>query len=369
MQFDTFTFGFTFQCNLSCPYCYEKGYKNEKEFSMTEIEEHVYPAIESIHARNLDIDGGEPIVRWKDFITFLEHVSSLDWLELINICSNGIKLTSERVETIQKTVGKDIYLAFSLSLDALSPGEDTRAPRLHEYQVNAVKRLHEMKKPVILACTVNKLNLPVMDDYLQTLREMGILVGLTPAFFPPPGTGLSEEEMKSVDRLRTEHLLDPVLAPDQTPVPINPETWKEELLPMFEVLGVDMCFGDPSCSSAVCVRANGDVKGCAIHDFTLGNIREKPIREIYKQEYVEKIRELEVGNPCGSCRYVEQCRGGCKVRAKMETGDYLGGVRSCYYQTAKDVPHPDEARLTRLLQDRLESDDIMKYLESLGKND
>ncbi|MFW9990632.1 MAG: SPASM domain-containing protein [Candidatus Odinarchaeota archaeon] len=369
MQFDTFTFGFTFQCNLSCLYCYEKGYREQPEFSKSEIEEYIYPAIEDMRPKNLDIDGGEPITRWEDLITFLEHASSFDSLELINICSNGIQLTADKVKKIQKTVGKDIYLAFTLSLDTFTPEEDVRAPRLHGRQISAVQRLLEMKQPVILGCTVTKLNLSTITSYLQGLREMGILVGLTPALFPPPEIALSRIEMQEVDRLRAEHLFDPILAPDQTPVPVNPKVWEEDLLPVFEMLGLDMCFGCPACSSAVSVRANGDVKACGCHNFTLGNLRETLFKEILDQEYIKKVQNLDVGGACGSCRYVELCRGGCKVRAKMETGDYLGGIRTCYYQTPRDIPHPDEARITQRVQERLESGDVLKYLETLGKND
>ncbi|MFX1534957.1 MAG: radical SAM protein [Promethearchaeota archaeon] len=369
MHFDTFTFGFTFQCNLKCPYCYEREYRGKNEFSMPEIEEFVYPAIESTSPKNLDIDGGEPTVRWRDLITFLENIVSFDSIELVNICSNGIKLTEDKVKTIQKTLGKDYYLVFSLSLDALSPKEDARAPLLHEHQLNAVKRLYEMKQPLILQNTVNKLNLPVMDIYLRKLQDMGLLVGLTPVGFAPPELALSREEIRALDKLRMEYLLDPILAVDQTPLPINPDVWKEELLPVFEMFEIDMCFGDPACSSAISVRANGDVKPCAMHEFTLGNLREKPIIEICKHEYAQKLRNLDVGEPCRSCRYVVQCKAGCKVRAKMETGDYLGGVQSCYYQTPNDVPHPDEERLTQLLLNRIEFDHIAKYLNSLGKDD
>ncbi|MFX0092622.1 MAG: radical SAM protein [Candidatus Hodarchaeota archaeon] len=369
MHFDTFTFGFTFQCNLNCTYCYERDYRGRNEFTMAEIEEFVYPAIESVQPKNLDIDGGEPTVRWKDLITFLENVTSFGSIELVNICSNGIKLTEERVKTIEKILGKDLYLVFSLSLDALSPKEDARAPLLHEHQLNAVKRLYEMKQPFILQNTVNKLNLPVMDDYLHRLQNMGILVGLTPVGFGPSELALSREEMRQLDKLRMEYLLDPILAVDQTPLPINPDVWKEELLPVFEMFEIDMCFGDPACSSAISVRANGDVKPCAMHDFALGNISEKPLPEICNHKYAQKLRKLDVGEPCRSCRYVVQCKAGCKVRAKMETGNYLGGVQSCYYQTTKDAPHPDEERLTELLLNRIELENIAKYLDVLGKND
>jgi len=367
MHFDTFTFGFTFQCNLNCPYCYEKGYRGKDEFSMAEIEQYVYPAIKAVAPNNLDIDGGEPTVRWEDLLTFLGNVSSFETVKTVNICSNGIKLTEDKVRAVQKILGKDIFLVFSLSLDALSPREDTRAPQQHDHQLRAIQLLRDMKQPLLLQTTVNKVNLPVMKDFLQNLRERGLLVGLTPAYFSPPGIALSRDEIRQVDILRAEYALDPVLTVDQTPVPINPKVWKRDLLPVFKAFEIDMCFGDPTCSSAVCVRANGDVKGCAIHNFVMGNIKEKNILEIYNQDYSQKIRNLEVGEPCGSCRYVKQCRGGCKVRAFQETGSYLGGVQSCYYQTPKDVPHPDEERLTQTYLKRVEMDNLGKYLASIGK--
>ena len=374
-KIETFTLGFTFKCNLNCTYCYEAEYmkseKKQEEFTYDELIEFVLPAIKTIQPKDLDIDGGEPILRWDDLLSFIEiSLSEVKSINLVNICSNGIALTEEKIIRLQELIkdhGK--LLSFNISADTLDPNLDLRTSNkeLHKKEWAAILRLKKLKIPFLAACTINKQNIDTMESYLNWFKKEKIYVGITPVTFPDPENHkdvlLSPEQMQKVDQLRVNWVLDPVLTPDQTPNPVNPRVWKRKIEPDLRFLGLNTLFGCPAFTYALTVRANGDVKGCAMQHEIVGNLKHENIETILSKSYPQKIRNLEIGGNCGRCRYLEQCNGGCKTRAKMETGSYLGGIKTCYYFTEKDTPHETEEKNTKKLKENLNK--IQEYLPNL----
>ncbi|MHA1784758.1 MAG: radical SAM protein [Candidatus Helarchaeota archaeon] len=371
-KIETFTLGFTFKCNLNCQYCYEAEYmKSEKkkdEFTYNELLDFVLPAIKKIQPKDLDIDGGEPILRWNELINFIDTtLTEVNSIELVNICSNGIALTNEKISTLQDLIrnhGK--ILTFNISVDTLDPSLDLRTfnKELHSREWDAIQRLKKLKIPFLAACTINKQNIDSMESFLNWFKKEKIFVGITPVTFPDPENHqdvlLSTEQMQKVDQLRVNWVLDPVLTPDQVPNPVNPVKWKRKIRPMLEMLGLHTLFGCPAFTYALTVRANGDVKGCAMQHEIVGNLKDEDIETILKKEYPSRIKTLDIEGTCGRCRYLEQCNGGCKTRAKMETGNYLGGVKTCYYFTERDVPHETEEKNTEILMNNINK--IQEYL-------
>jgi radical SAM protein with 4Fe4S-binding SPASM domain len=75
------------------------------------------------------------------------------------------------------------------------------------------------------------------------------------------------------------------------------------------------------CQAGKCVmgiRANGDISGClSIRDdnFIEGNIREKPLAEIWGGEnafsWNRKLTKDKLSGFCGKCQYANYCLGGC----------------------------------------------------------
>ncbi|NHI93850.1 MAG: radical SAM protein [Candidatus Lokiarchaeota archaeon] len=374
-KIETFTLGFTFKCNLNCKYCYEAQYmkseRKKEEFTFNELAEYVIPAMKKIKPRDLDIDGGEPILRWDDLLKFIEtSFNEVKSIELVNICSNGIALTNDKIIKLQKLVSNSgKTLTFNISADTLDPNLDLRTTKieLHKKEWDAILRLKKLKIPFIAACTINKQNIETMESYLNWFKREKIYVGITPVTFPDPENHkdvlLSIKQMQKVDQLRVNWVLDPILTPDQTPNPVNPKIWKKKIEPNLRFLGLNSLFGCPAFTYALTVRANGDVKGCAMQHEVVGNLKHEDIETILNKDYPKKIRNLEIEGKCGRCRYLEQCNGGCKTRAKMETGSYLGGVNTCYYFTEKDTPHETEEHNTKILKENLNK--IQEYLPNL----
>ncbi|MGV8122951.1 MAG: radical SAM protein [Candidatus Xenobiia bacterium LiM19] len=77
----------------------------------------------------------------------------------------------------------------------------------------------------------------------------------------------------------------------------------------------------------------GDVQPCGYFDVKAGNVKEKPLGEIWESSRL--FRELRDFNllkgKCGICEYKEIC-GGCRARAYEATGDYLAEEPYCVYR-------------------------------------
>ncbi|MNI85206.1 pyrroloquinoline quinone biosynthesis protein PqqE [compost metagenome] len=68
----------------------------------------------------------------------------------------------------------------------------------------------------------------------------------------------------------------------------------------------------------------GDVQPCAYLDKPIGNVREVPFSELWRDSPVFKeLRTLEYEGKCGECEYKKSC-GGCRARAAFyNDGDYM----------------------------------------------
>ena len=97
--------------------------------------------------------------------------------------------------------------------------------------------------------------------------------------------------------------------------------------------------GPMGCSAGydtLCISSNGTVFACTfMRDFPLGNLMERPLREIWDQAPVLRtlrtIRKAEMHEPCKSCNYSPVlCRGGCRAAAYIEYGDLMSVDPTCF---------------------------------------
>jgi radical SAM protein with 4Fe4S-binding SPASM domain len=87
----------------------------------------------------------------------------------------------------------------------------------------------------------------------------------------------------------------------------------------------------PGCRAGIgmlSIKPNGDVVPCPLLDVKAGNVREQRLREILESEVFTRLQSREVQGRCGACKFRELC-GGCRVRAYITTGDYMGEDPLC----------------------------------------
>lgn len=86
--------------------------------------------------------------------------------------------------------------------------------------------------------------------------------------------------------------------------------------------------------SAVCfVSYKGDVQPCGYLPLKAGNVREKPLQEIWtSSELFTSLRDPDIlEGKCGWCEFRRVCYG-CRARAYSATGNYLTEEPYCVYE-------------------------------------
>ena len=82
----------------------------------------------------------------------------------------------------------------------------------------------------------------------------------------------------------------------------------------------------------VFIAYDGEVYPAGFLPLELGNVRDRPLAEIYRDtEVLRDIRAARFSGKCGVCEYADLC-GGSRARAWAETGDVLGEDSACAYQ-------------------------------------
>lgn len=93
----------------------------------------------------------------------------------------------------------------------------------------------------------------------------------------------------------------------------------------------------------VFVAHDGDVYPAGFLPLRLGNVRTRPLRDIYTgSPLLRSIRAAEFTGRCGRCEYADLC-GGSRARAYAASGDPLGEDPACPYQPGHG-PGPRERR-------------------------
>ncbi len=83
------------------------------------------------------------------------------------------------------------------------------------------------------------------------------------------------------------------------------------------------------------VAHDGEVYPAGFLPIGLGNLRERPLSEIYRDDpLLRQIRAAEFSGRCGDCAYADLC-GGSRARAFAATGDPLGEDPACMYLPAE----------------------------------
>jgi radical SAM protein len=83
------------------------------------------------------------------------------------------------------------------------------------------------------------------------------------------------------------------------------------------------------------VAYNGDVYPAGFLPVALGNVRNRPLREIYTGDpLLRSIRAARFTGRCGRCEYADLC-GGSRARAYAASGDPLGEDPACPYRPGR----------------------------------
>jgi radical SAM protein with 4Fe4S-binding SPASM domain len=318
----------TKMCNLRCPHCYlEAGPKAENELTTGEclglIEE-----MRALGTEMLILTGGEPLLR-RDIYEIARCASSQGiWVVM---GTNGVLITAEVVDRMIECGVRGV----AISIDSLEPEKHDHfrgGPNAWKHSVRALDLCREKGLSVVVQTTVMEMNYAEIPAMLAFAREKGAW-SFNLYFLVQTGRG---QRLNDLSPERTEAMLSDLVGWQDL---YRPMLVRSKCAPQFKQIAYQR--GSLGLESGGCmagtqycrITPQGDVTPCPYMTIVAGNVREKPLGEIWRSSPVlQELRDpSRLKGRCGRCEFKELC-GGCRCRAHAAHGDPLQEDPACRYQ-------------------------------------
>jgi radical SAM protein with 4Fe4S-binding SPASM domain len=274
----------TNKCNLKCKHCYI-GDSGNKELG-TKLFEKAVSQFEDMGGLKLMISGGEPLLHSK----FQELMESLPSYELrVVVLSNGTLIRKKEAEKLSEYVDE-----VQVSIDGIKSHDLLRGKGSYDKSMLGISALQDYGIQVSIATMVHRYNAGEFVDMKKLFSELEVLSWSVDV---PCAAG----NLKA----NKDYMLPP-----------------EDAAPLLNYgfgAGAHESTGDYTCGSHLCaVSPDGMVSKC-------GFFENEPVGDVNDLEatwaklcknYLWKLDELD----CHDCKVINDCRGGCRFRAKQYEG-------------------------------------------------
>lgn len=297
----------TKKCNLQCEHCYVPDCNEANTSAMTfDDNRDLISQIDELGVMELQLTGGEPFILPR-ILDILKEAQSR--LIPCSVFTNGTLMT----EKIFRYISENNYgLIFYISLDGYQETHDAFRKHCGSFQktVTTIKRLLQIGCDVRVNTSIGKHNIAEMRQFIEFVKsEFGVLHRLVSV--EPIGRANAEMTISAEE---FAYLL-------------------QKSGNTFEFLDSHDSIADwttPACgigSSMLFVDAYGNVSLCPTLTqrensvFLAGNIDHSSLKEIWENSPVfKKIRGFQC-REVEQCHFRELCKGGCRSRAYLATGD------------------------------------------------
>lgn len=319
-------------CNMYCDHCYrEAGCKAEEELSTSEAK----TMLEQIARAGFKImifSGGEPLLR-PDILELVAYATKLGLRPVFG--TNGTLITLDMAHKLKAagTMGMGISLD---SMDAKKHNEFRKFPNAWEGAVQGMKNCREAGLPFQIHTTVMDWNSHELEAMTDFAVELGAVAHHF--FFLVPTGRAKTIEAESLRAEQYEAVLTRIMKKQQeVDIELKP-TCAPQFMRIAAQMGVKTRFrrGCLAGTAYCIISPRGKVQPCAYLNMELGDVRETPFDEIWKNsEVLNTLRTLEYKGGCGSCEFKRVC-GGCRARAACyNDGDYMAEEPWCLYHGRK----------------------------------
>jgi len=338
----------TYRCNLACAHCYIDAQDHDHTGEMTTDEARtMIDDLATIPVPVLLFSGGEPLMR-ADVLDLASYAADKGLRPVLS--TNGTLIDAKMARRI-KAAGLQYA---GVSIDGLAETHDRfrRREGAFEAAVRGIRNCTAAGVKAGIRFTVNAANHRDLPGVLDLVEELGV-----PRFcmyhlvYSGRGSAMKDQDITPEQRraavdLLIERVLDwdrrgietEVLTTDQHADGVylhryilehQPER-AEEVRQLLEMHG--------GCSAG-CKMSNvgprGNVHACQFWGHvTLGNVRERPFTEIWRDTANEFLSDLRrkhelVKGTCALCAHKGIC-GGCRIRAEAVLGDVWAEDPACY---------------------------------------
>ena len=315
-------------CNMYCDHCYrDAGCKADEELSTSEAK----TLLEQIARAGFKImifSGGEPLMR-PDILALVAHATGLGLRSVFG--TNGTLITPQMARDLKAAGAMGMGISLD-SLDAKKHNEFRKFPGAWEGAVQGMRNCRAAWLPFQIHTTVMDWN----QHELEAMTDFAVAEGAVAHhfFFLVPTGRAKTIEAESLRAEAYEDVLTRIMKKQQeVSIELKP-TCAPQFMRIADQLGMKLRFhrGCLAGTSYCIISPRGKVQPCAYLNMELGDVRETPFDEIWKNsEVLQKLRTLDYKGGCGTCRYKQAC-GGCRARAAFyHEGDYMAEEPWCLY--------------------------------------
>ena len=319
-------------CNMYCDHCYrDAGCKAEEELSTAEAK----TLLEQIARAGFKImifSGGEPLMR-PDIVELVAYAASLGLRPVFG--TNGTLITLEMAQKLKAAGAMGMGISLD-SMDREKHNKFRKFPGAWEGAVQGMRNCRAAGLPFQIHTTVMEWN----NHELEDLTDFAVAEGAVAHhfFFLVPTGRAKTIEAESLRAEAYEDTLTRIMKKQQeVEIELKP-TCAPQFLRIAAQMGLKTRFRRGCLAGmAYCIISpRGKVQPCAYLNMELGDVRQTPFDEIWKNsEVLNKLRTLEYSGGCGSCEYKRAC-GGCRARAAYyHEGDYMAEEPWCLYHGRK----------------------------------
>lgn len=328
----------TRRCNLLCKHCRASSGPEAEEGELTTEEALAFIEELSGWARPiLILSGGEPLLR--EDIALLARRGTERGLKVV-LATNGTLLDREKARELKEAGVRRV----SISLDFPNPEEQDAFRGVEgafEKALEGMRILQEVGIQVQVNTTLTSHNFRKLPELLKLAEALGAHAHHI-FLLVPIGRGKELEDSQLSPTEYEETLLWLFHYAQKSPLEIKPTCAPQYYRIMAQqrakfkktpeglhaftrgcLGGVGFCF----------VSSQGEVRPCGYLEVSCGNIRQRPLREIWTgSEVFLRLRNPDLyGGKCGRCGFRYVC-GGCRARAHWATGDFMAEEPYCIWE-------------------------------------
>ncbi len=345
----------TGNCNLKCRHCYAAAYtaSDRPELSTSQA----LTFIEDLAAMKVPVvifSGGEPLMR-RDIFELATAAAEAGLRPVLS--TNGTLITTEVAARLKAAS----FAYVGVSLDGVASTHDYFRNRdgAFDEAINGLRRGADAGLRTGVRFTLTHRNFPDLEAVLDLVEEEGIKrFCMYHLVYAGRGKDIVEQDVTPEESRRAVEILiaraldwyergvkTEILTADNHADGILLLKYVEAHNPgrVSEVRTLlEMSGGCSAGRKIAAVDPAGNVCPCQFwtHE-SLGNILERPFREIWNDEADPLLARLRSavtsqnpGNRLARCAYRDLCRG-CRIRARAATGDTWGDDPQCYLTEAE----------------------------------
>ncbi len=331
----------TRSCNLSCSHCRAASNRGPYPGELSGEESlKLLDEIASFSSPIMILTGGEPLLR-RDLMDIARHGTKLG-LRMV-LATNGTLLDRKIAKELKEAGIKRISVSID-GKDEKSHDDLRGVSGAFKGAIFGIESARSVDLSFQINTTITKRNLKELSEIESLAKDLGadahhlfLLV--------PTGRG-SEMAHESLDKDEYESVLTQIYDYEKTaPYPVKvtcaPQYMRikrqrareegREVTSFEHGLAAETrgCLGG---ISFLFISHDGHTQPCGYLDIQAGNVRERPIREIWEgSEVFLRLRDFSLlKGKCKNCDYVDVC-GGCRARALYRFGDFMSSEPLCPY--------------------------------------